>query len=217
MDWIVRTFSTSIGKKQLMAVTGLGFLGFLAGHLAGNLTVYGGPSAFNSYAVHLHSLGLLVNVAEYGLLLMAVVHVGIGILLFVQNMAARPVRYEKRLFTGKRTISSAVMPYTGLAVLVFVAAHLLSFHFTPHEPGETFLLAASVFNDPGTIGSYVLAIFILSFHVRHGLWSAFQTLGANHPQYSPAVEGVSIVFALLVAAGFGFLPIAISLMAKGGF
>ncbi|MEW5734769.1 MAG: succinate dehydrogenase cytochrome b subunit [Thermodesulfobacteriota bacterium] len=217
MDWIIRTFSSSIGKKQLMAVTGLGFLGFLAGHLAGNLTVYGGPDAFNSYANHLHSLGPLITVAEYGLLFFAVVHVSMGLWLFVQNLTARPVRYEKMLWAGGRTISSATMPYTGLAVLTFVVAHLVSFHFTPHAPEETFALAASVFSSPATIGSYLLAVVVLAFHVRHGLWSAFQTLGANHPKYTPAVELVSLAFALIAAVGFGFLPVVISLMAKGGY
>ena len=93
MNWFTNTMGSSIGKKLLMAVTGLCFCGFLAMHLAGNLTIYGGGEAFNAYAEKLHSLGALLTVSEFGLLFFALVHVGMGLLLFFENRKARPVSY----------------------------------------------------------------------------------------------------------------------------
>ena len=91
MNSLVSVFTSSIGKKLLMAVTGFCFCGFLVVHLIGNLTVYGGSDMFNAYVAHLHSLGLLINVAELGLLFLAIVHVSTGTILFIQNWRARPV------------------------------------------------------------------------------------------------------------------------------
>ena len=85
MNWLITTLGTSIGKKLLMAVTGLGFICFLLVHLAGNLTIYGGMDAFNTYSEHLHALGPLINIAELGLLTLALVHVSIGIILFLSK------------------------------------------------------------------------------------------------------------------------------------
>ena len=93
MNWLAGTLGTSIGKKVMMALTGLAFCGFLLAHLAGNLTLYGGREAFNGYAHHLHSLGPLLTAAELGLLALALVHVATGLLLYWQNFRARPERY----------------------------------------------------------------------------------------------------------------------------
>ena len=90
MKWLIDTFKSSIGKKLMMAVTGLGFCGFLTTHLAGNLTIYGGRESFNGYAAHLHSLGPLLVVAEWGMLLFALVHVLTGLTLFYENFKSRP-------------------------------------------------------------------------------------------------------------------------------
>ncbi|MFH2098499.1 MAG: succinate dehydrogenase, partial [Pseudomonadota bacterium] len=120
MSWVFDTFSSSIGKKLLMAVTGLGFLGFLAGHLLGNLTVYWGPAAFVSYAEHLHALEPLVKVAEMGLLTFLFIHVTSGTILFLQNLKARGGQYAVKKWAGGRTVFSATMPYTGLFIIIFV-------------------------------------------------------------------------------------------------
>ncbi len=109
--------STSVGKKLLMAITGFSFCGFLAAHLAGNLTIYGGKDAFNGYAEHLHALGPLLTVAELVLLSFFLVHVITGLILFLQNLKARPVRYAVNKTAGGRTFGSATMPYTGILML----------------------------------------------------------------------------------------------------
>ena len=94
MSWLIQTFSSSVGKKLLMAITGLSFIGFLATHLAGNLTIYAGGTAFNTYAEKLHSLGPILTVFELGLLVFALIHIITGITLFIQNLKARSVPYQ---------------------------------------------------------------------------------------------------------------------------
>ena len=103
-----------------MAVTGLGFCLFVLIHLLGNLTIYGGKESFLSYVEKLHSLGSLVTLTELGLAVFAVLHIVIGLLLFVQNLQARPVRYAVSKRAGGRTLGSITAPYTGLLILVFI-------------------------------------------------------------------------------------------------
>lgn len=212
MDWVLRTIGTSIGKKQLMAVTGLGFIGFLTGHLLGNMTIYLGADAFNAYAEHLHALGPLVTIAEIGLLSLAAVHISMAVLLFYQNWRARPVRYASKKWAGGRTIFSATMPYTGAFILVFIIVHLLTFHFVDHDNQTIFKIASDVFSNPGYMAFYIFSMVVVAFHVKHGLWSAFQTFGANHVKYMPAVFGLSAGFALVAGIGFGFLPVVVRLI-----
>ncbi|MGA9476593.1 MAG: succinate dehydrogenase cytochrome b subunit [Desulfobacterales bacterium] len=207
MNWFTQTFASSIGKKWLMAITGLGFCGFLTTHLAGNLFIYGGRDAFNSYADHLHSLGPLVTLFELGLLTFAVLHVGSGLILFYQNFRSRPNRYVVNNSGGGRTIGSRTMPYTGLLILVFVIFHLLNFTFTDKTGTTIFEIVSRTFANPVNVLLYVLAMAVAAIHVSHGFWSAFQTLGANHPKYMPFIRGAGIVFSLVVGLGFGLLPI----------
>jgi succinate dehydrogenase / fumarate reductase cytochrome b subunit len=128
-ELVTGTLGSSIGKKLMMAITGLSFCGFLAAHLAGNLTIYGGKEAFNGYAEHLHSLGPLLTVAELGLLTCFLVHVITGRDPFSANLKARPVRYAVNKTAGGRTFGSATMPYTGALLLAFIVFHLINFHF----------------------------------------------------------------------------------------
>jgi len=210
MNWLINTLWTSIGKKLLMAVTGLGFIGFLAVHFAGNLTLYAGGDVFNAYADHLHSLGVLVTVAEWGLLSLAVVHVLTGAFLFYRNLVARPSRYAVNSRAGGRTIGSATMPYTGLTILVFVIFHLSNFHFVDKTGTTIFQIVTEVFSNPTHVLLYVLAMVVVAVHVSHGLWSAFQTLGANHPKYMPLIMAGGIGLSVIFGVGFGFIPVYIA-------
>lgn len=207
MDWVKGTFGTSIRKKQLMAVTGLGFIGFLTGHLLGNLTIYLGPDAFDSYAEHLHALGPLVNAAEIGLLLFAIIHVGTGLLLFLQNYKARPVKYVGKKWAGGRTIFSATMPYTGILILLFLIIHLKTFHFVDHDNQTISQIVSHAFSSVGYVLFYMFSMIVVAFHVKHGFWSAFQTLGLNHLKYMPTIFVLSALAALAAGFGFGFLPV----------
>ncbi len=209
MSWLIRTFGSSIGKKLLMAITGLAFFGFLCMHLAGNLTIYKGGSAFNAYAQKLHSLGPILIIFELGLLAFAIIHIATGITLFVQNLKARSVPYKMDKPAGGRTFSSTWMPYTGFVLLAFVIFHLLNFSFIDKGQRTIFEIVSAAFTNPIYMIVYVLAMVVLALHVRHGFWSAFQTVGANHPKYMPAIMVMSIVVSLIIGFGFGLLPIYI--------
>ncbi|MGO9620681.1 MAG: succinate dehydrogenase cytochrome b subunit [Desulfobaccales bacterium] len=211
MDWICRTFSTSVGKKQLQAVTGLLFLLFLATHLLGNLSIYGGRTAFVAYAQHLHALGKLLLAAEVLLAAALIIHVSLGLILFFENRRARPVRYTMDKSGGGRTFSSQTMPYTGLLILGFIGVHLSNFshHLVDQTNRTIWQITAEVFSHRGYLAFYLFSMIIVALHVRHGLWSAFQTVGANHPKYMPFIEKLSIVFAVIVGIGFGSLPLVI--------
>lgn len=211
MNWIKRTLWSSIGKKLMMAVTGLAFIGFLMAHLAGNLTIYGGGEAFNAYAEKLHSLGPLLIVFELGLILFAGVHIVTGITIFLQNRQARPTAYTRYESSGGRTLSSRTMPYTGLIILGFVIFHLINFSFVDKTDRTIFQIVSSAFASPLYVIIYISVMIIVALHVRHGFWSAFQTLGGNHPKYMPTIMVLSIAIGVVVAVGFGFLPIYIAI------
>ena len=211
MNWIKQTLWSSIGKKLMMAVTGLAFIGFLMAHLAGNLTIYGGGEAFNAYAEKLHSLGPLLIVFEFGLVLFAVIHIVTGISLFLQNRQSRPTGYTQYESSGGSTLSSRTMPYTGLIILGFVIFHLINFSFVDKTDRTIFNIVSSAFANPLYVIIYISVMIIVALHVRHGFWSAFQTLGGNHPKYMPALMVLSIAIGFIVAVGFGFLPIYIAL------
>lgn len=213
MNWIIKTLQSSVGKKLMMAITGLGFCGFLAGHLGGNLTIYGGREMFNGYAEHLHSLGIVLTFIEWCLLFFAVVHVLTGLTLFYQNWKARPVRYRVNKRAGGRTWGSATMPYSGILLLAFVVYHLINFHFADKTHTTIFDLVSRAFSNPITVIAYIAVMIIAALHVSHGFWSAFQTLGANHPKYMPIIRALGLIFALAVGIGFGTLPIFISIRA----
>jgi len=197
----------------MMAVTGLCFCSFLIVHLAGNLILYSGRDAFNSYAEKLHSLGSIITMAEFGLLFFAIIHVLIGTTLFYQNLRARPIRYSVNKWAGGRSIGSVTMPYTGFLLLIFVIIHLLNFHFIEKNDTTIFQIVTDAFAKPGYIAMYVAAMIVVAIHVSHGFWSAFQTIGANHPKYMPFIRGLSIVFSIALGVGFGFIPIYFSFIA----
>jgi succinate dehydrogenase / fumarate reductase cytochrome b subunit len=216
MSWVIHTLSTSVGKKLLMAISGFMFLGFLAGHLIGNLTIYWGKDAFLSYAKHLHDLGPFLVFFEIGLVVFAVIHIGTAVFLFFENRAARPVGYRvDKSGGGGRTLSSRTMPYTGILILAFIVLHLLNFsrYFVDQTQRNIVQIITEKFSQPQWLLLYIIAVIIVAFHVRHGLWSAFQTIGANHPKYMPVIEKLSVLFAVIVGAGFGSLPIVFRFIA----
>jgi succinate dehydrogenase / fumarate reductase cytochrome b subunit len=212
MDWLVGFITSSIGKKQFMAVTGFCFMGFLVAHLAGNLSILYGPESLTAYADKLHSLGPVITVAELGLIALALIHVSTGLWLFIGNLRARPDRYAVSRSAGGKTVSSRTMPYTGLLILAFIVIHLLNFLFADMTGATLGEIVYDYFKSPGGVVFYLGAMIIVGFHVRHGFWSAFQTVGANHPKYMPLIETGSIIFAVILAAGFSSLPVFVLVM-----
>ncbi len=216
MAWLGRFIFSSIGKKQLMAVTGLLFCLFLAMHLAGNLTMYAGAASFSAYAEGLHSLGLVISIAELLLLFFAAVHVFTAAVLVYENLRARGTRYKVKKSAGGQTWSSRLMPWTGVYLIGFITLHLLNFHFIDREETAITQVVSGVFESPAYMAFYAVSMIVVALHVRHGLWSAFQTVGANHPKYMSAIQALSVLFALAVALGFGSLPFYVSFAGLGG-
>ena len=209
MNWLIRTFSSSIGKKQIMAVTGLGFCLFVLTHLLGNLTLYGGKESFLSYVEKLHSLGSLITLAELGLAVFALLHIGLGALLFFQNLQARPVRYAIKKRAGGRTLGSITAPYTGFLILVFIVVHLLKFRFVDKTTTNDFIILSETFTQIGYVLFYLIGVAVVAVHVSHGFWSGFQTVGVNHPKYMPLIQRFGILFSVVLGVGFASIPVYI--------
>ena len=129
MNWYLFILGSSVGKKILMAVTGLCMIGFLAVHLLGNMMAFAGADAFNGYAAKLHALQPYLTVFNIGLATLGLVHIAVGTILFFENRKARSTRYKVYQNPGGRTIASDTMPYTGVLILIFVIFHLLKFTF----------------------------------------------------------------------------------------
>lgn len=217
-------WGSSIGKKIIVALTGIVLLLFLPGHLIGNLLVFLGPDAINEYGVFLHEAGhgALVWVARITLLTCFVLHIGATIQLTRQNRAARQ-SYEFES-TVQATRSSRLMIWSGLTILAFVVYHLL--HFTVrvandfdgpaykiqlegHEALNVYKMMIDGFSwAPATI-FYIIAITCLCSHLSHGVSSVFQTLGLRSKKSSEAIRIIGNLYALVIWVGFLSIPIAI--------
>ena len=206
MMTLPRALRSSVGQKVLMAISGTMLSLFLLVHGAGNSTLFLGRDSFLSYAEKLHSLGVLVSLFEISLLAVFLLHVAVGIALFLQNNAARPVRYQVDKSAGGRTPGSRTMPYTGVVILIFIVVHLLNFHFTDHSIPIADIVK-NVLSQPLTALFYMAAMAVLGLHISHGFWSLLQTFGINHPKYNSALRNAALALALLLAALFILIPL----------
>lgn len=200
--------SSSIGKKELMALTGLAFIGFLVVHLVGNLTIYAGSDTFNAYAAKLHSLGPLVEAFEIGLLTIGAIHIAFALILIVQNQQARPVDYAGKRAEGGRSLGSRTMIFSGPYILLFVVFHLI--HFTLVDKTGTTIAAivGARFHDPAWVAFYSFSMLVVGTHVSHGLWSGLQSIGLESLR-DGALRRVSTLLGWVFALGFGLLPVAV--------
>lgn len=211
--WLTRALTSTIGRKVLMAITGLGLCGFLVVHLGGNLLLFAGAESYDHYAHSLHAQKALLRVAEVGLLLLFVVHIWMALTTNRQNIAARPIDYAmqqtKQAPSALLAPAHSVMFATGIVVLLFLILHLSDLRFALREHGGNtpFTKAVAVLKDPLSAVVYFVGSLVLGYHVLHGFQSAFQTLGLNHPKYMPLVRFLSLVFAIVVAAGFASFPL----------
>ncbi|MCB0304007.1 MAG: succinate dehydrogenase cytochrome b subunit [Calditrichaeota bacterium] len=218
---ISAAYRMTVAKKVLMALSGLFLVLFVIIHMVGNLSfLLGGADAFNKYSHTLISLGPLLYVVEAGLVLAFVVHAWNGISISLDNSRARPVKYRMLKSAGKpskKTISSTTMIYTGLILLVFVIIHVKTFKYGPYystmvngvEMRDLYRLVVEVFKQPLYTFGYLFTMLLLGYHLRHGFWSAFQSLGTNHPKYSGAIYTIGIAIAVIVAFGFLAVPLAV--------
>jgi succinate dehydrogenase / fumarate reductase cytochrome b subunit len=213
MNWYLFILGSSVGKKILMAVTGLCLIGFLAVHLLGNVMAFAGAEAFNGYAAKLHSLQPYLSVFNLGLATLGLVHIVVGTILFFENLKARPRRYNVYKNPGGRTIGSNTMPYTGILILIFVIFHLLKFTFVDKSVTPIYQQMSAAFANPGWVFLYVAAIVIVAVHISHGFWSMFQTFGMNNPRYLPLIMKLGLLVTLVFGIGFGILPIYLLIIA----
>jgi succinate dehydrogenase / fumarate reductase cytochrome b subunit len=213
MNWYLFILGSSVGKKILMAATGLCLIGFLAVHLLGNVMAFAGAAAFNEYAAKLHSLQPYLSVFNIGLAILGLIHTVVGLILFFENLKARPTRYHVYMNPGGRTIGSNTMPYTGVLILIFVIFHLLKFTFVDKSVMPIYQQMAATFANPWWVFFYVVAVAIVAIHISHGFWSMFQTLGINHPRYLPLIMKLGLLAAFVFGIGFGILPIYLLILA----
>lgn len=206
MEILRRLFTTSVGRKMIMAATGLLLGGFLLVHVIGNSSIFFGAAAFNSYAHHLHSLGPLIPVFEVGLLLIFICHVCFGTLLFWGNRQARSTPYVMQRSAGGRSLGSRTMFYTGLLILALIVFHLATVHFVDHSQPISAIIRQQ-FSQPPVALFYCLALVGLGLHLSHGLWSLWQSMGVNHPLYNGILRGGAWFFALAISAVFIILPL----------
>ncbi len=227
MNLLGSLFRSSIGKKFLMAATGLVLVGFAAGHLLGNLQIFLPPAKINAYAHLLESLGAALWLIRFFLLACVLVHLWVAVQLVLENRAARPIGYGVD-YTNRATLASRVMARTGLVVLAFIVYHLLQFTVRAGHPEwseHTFRLAdGTMVRDVHTMMVeafrvgwvsifYVIAGGLLSYHLSHGLGSMAQTLGFKNEKWTRGLE----VFATVACWCYFLASAAIPLAILGGF
>ncbi|MDF1797870.1 MAG: succinate dehydrogenase cytochrome b subunit [Planctomycetota bacterium] len=216
LRWIDRFANSSIGRKALMAVTGLLLIGFLLAHVAGNLTLYADQdgSAFNAYVESISALPIL-PLAEAGLALLFLVHIYLAVRTTLENRKARPVAYQATGTHGQKTLASTGMFVSGVVILGFLIKHLLDFRLRKAEfdeaPHESIVEA---FQHMPTVAIYVVGCTALGFHLFHAIQSAAQTLGFNHPKYTPAILWFGRIFGIVLALLFASFPLVY--MVKNG-
>jgi succinate dehydrogenase / fumarate reductase, cytochrome b subunit len=208
-------FSSSVGTKLLIGLTGLLLFAYLLLHLAGNLLVFAGRDIFNKYAHALVSNPLVIP-AEIGLIGVFLLHIYKTVGMWLRNRAARPVAYEKKAWAGhtsRKSVASTTMIWTGLVTLFFVGVHLQQFKFGAwYEIGDPairdlYRTETEVFRSPLWVGAYVFCMVLVGLHLRHGIASAFQSLGADHPIYTKRIVAVGTIVAVAIAAGFAVIPV----------
>jgi len=206
MGLIDSLYRSSVGKKSIMAASGLLLSFFIVTHLLGNSVSFLGREAFNNYAERLHSLGVLIYLFEIGLLTLFLIHIITGIILYWENLQARPSRYAVNSIEGGRSPGSRTMPYTGVIILVFIIVHLMNFHFTDKSVPIADLVR-ELLSRPGLAFFYIFSLVALALHLSHGFWSLFQSIGFNHEKYNQLLLKGALVFSILVGTVFILIPL----------
>ncbi len=210
---MVAFYRSVIGKKILMAVTGILLVGFLLSHMATNLLVFKDPTALDAYAAWLRSFGPLLWVARLGLLVLALVHVALAIQLTGLARKARPVGYEQ-LEHRSSTLGARTMRVGGFILLFFTVFHILHFttgtvhpDFIPGRVGQNLITGFQL--QPAVAAFYIVAMLALGLHLSHGIWSFFQTMGLNHPRWNAARSALAWGLTILIAGGLLVIPVGV--------
>ena len=217
----VSFLSSTVGTKILIAITGLAMFVFLIAHMAANLLLFVGPDAYNGYSHALIS-NPAIYLAEAVLVGVFAVHVFKAATNWFANRSARPQAYVKKEWAGhtsRKTVASTSMIYTGVVIFVFTLLHLVTFKFGPwyettlhgQPVRDLYRLVVEVFQRPAYVVGYTVVMALVLLHLRHGVSSAFQSLGWSHPRYNRLIVGAGYAFAVLIGVGFALPPIWIFL------
>lgn len=220
---LLTALTSQVGRKLLTGITGVLLVLYVIAHLSGNLSLLSSDtSAFNRYGAFLHSFGALFYLIEIGLALVIIIHAYIGISIAVRRRKARKEGYQVYNSKGhpsKQSVSSRTMIITGTVLLLFIIIHVAQFRFGPgiadgygvmvdgKELHDLRRITYETFQHIGWVILYVGVMLLLGFHLRHGIWSAIQSLGAMRPSYSPLIYGLALILAILLVIGFIFLPV----------
>ncbi len=212
MERVIGFYGSTVGKKVLMAITGIILFAYVVGHMLGNLQIYIGEEQINEYAEFLHSSVALLWTARLVLLFCVGVHIVAAVQLWLRNRASRPVKYK--IFNPPEVDYAArTMVWSGPIIALFVVYHILHFttgHAHPdYQHVKPFHNVITAFGDPIVAGIYIVANVLLAFHLYHGVWSFFQTLGWDHPKYGPWRRHFSLLMAVIIGAGNVSIPLAV--------
>lgn len=208
-------FQSTVGKKQLVGITGLALCGFLFGHVSGNFLMFLSPKAYNMYGHNLIS-NPAIYVIEAGLMLLLIGHVVNTIWLTVINKKSRPQGYAVSAKGEKKTSATTKsMHFQGIVVLVFIVLHIITFKYGTiyyvdydgQQIRDLYRLLVEVFQSPIYVFWYVAALAVLGMHLSHGFQSTFKSLGFNHPKYEPKLKLAGVLFTIYVTAGFIVQPL----------
>ena len=211
----VRVFSSSVGTKLVIGITGFALFIYLLIHIAGNALIVFGPEVFNGYAYAMEVQNRLLPLIEILLLLVFATHIYKTVRMFLDNQSARPVRYVQKKFAGppsRKTLASSTMIVSGLWLVLFLLVHVKAFRFSPEHdlPGGGRDLYRQEFenlSDPLIVGFYVLSMFVVGSHLWHGISSSVQSLGFDHPKWTPRVLLAGKLFAAAIALGFMIIAV----------
>jgi succinate dehydrogenase / fumarate reductase, cytochrome b subunit len=202
-------FSSSVGTKILIGISGVALVLYLLIHIAGNLVVFLGPAAYNRYAYVLEGNPLL-PIIEIALLLVFVIHIFKTVRMYLANRRLRPVGYAQKKYAGapsRKTFASSTMIVSGLWLLAFLIIHVKTFRFSeeqewPAGGRDLYLLEMQAFHNPLVVAFYVISMVIVGSHLWHGVSSAFQSLGLDKPAWTRFILPAGKAIAVLIAAGF---------------
>ena len=220
MSWYNQFFSSSIGKKLVMAITGILLLLFLAVHLINNLLLFVGPEVFNENVARLDVIKPIIRVVEIILALIFIYHIYHALKLWWENKKANPNKYAVNANKENSTIYSRTMVITGSFILIFLVIHLSTlwakYNFGMDGSEEFYEVIKSLFTNPIWAAFYFVIMIIIGFHMNHAFQSAFQTFGWSHKKYTPIVKKIGTVIALIFAIGFASIPVYFFLISLGG-
>ncbi len=211
-------YQATIGKKVIMAVTGCILFLFVLGHMIGNLQIYLGSEQLNYYAEHLHKLAPLLWAVRLIMLAVVATHIYTAIQLWWLNRSARPAGYLKQGWVHA-SFASRTMIYSGLIIGAFIVYHILHLTTGQAHPGglqylpdgniDVYTNVVNGFRQIPASAVYIVAMIALWFHLSHGVWSMFQSVGINHPRLTPKLEKCGLFMATLIAAGDISIPVAV--------